>query len=106
MLMVMKRRSQTPAIPAKPLPKPQPAQAGRVLTDAEVSKMLAGSWRLKDSAGTLFVTFNSNGTFRTVREYQQLSLFHKSFVQTPISSGRWGVKNGTLTAHVTASVRI
>jgi uncharacterized protein (TIGR03067 family) len=107
MLMVLKRRSEaTAAKPAKPLPKPKPAQAGKILTDGEVTKMLAGSWSLKDSAGTLFVTFNSNGTFSTVREYQQLRLFHKSFVQTPISSGKWSVKGGTLTAHVTSSVRL
>ena len=60
MLMVLKRRSKDTAAakPAKPLPKP--AQAGKILTDGDVTKMLAGSWRLKDSAGTLFVTFNSS----------------------------------------------
>ncbi len=107
MLMVLKRRSKDTAAakPAKPLPKPKAAQAGRILTDGDVTKMLAGSWRLKDSAGTLFLTFNSNGTFSTMREYRQLRLFHKSFAQTPISSGKWSVKDGTLTAHVTASVR-
>jgi len=110
MLMVLKRASaKTVSQAAEPLPTPKPkqeGQAGRILTDGEVTKMLAGSWRLKDSAGSLYVSFNSNGTFSTVREYQQLRLFHKSFVQTPISSGNWSVKNGNLMAHVTTSVRL
>jgi len=109
MLMVLKRTSAKASVAKKSpktLPKPkQSGQAGRILTDAEVTKMLAGSWKLKDSAGSLYIAFNSNGTFSTVREYQQLRLFHKSFVQTPISSGTWSVKNGNLTAHVTKSVR-
>jgi uncharacterized protein (TIGR03067 family) len=112
MLMVLQRPSKAP--PTTPVsksttPQQQPkqsGQAGKILTDEQVTKMLAGSWRLKDSAGSLYVSFNSDGTFSTVREYQQLRLFHKSFVQTPISSGKWSVKNGTLSAHVAASVRL
>ena len=50
--------------------------------------------------------FQANGIVSTLREYQELRLFHKSFVQTPISSGTWSVKNGSLTIRVTASVRI
>jgi uncharacterized protein (TIGR03067 family) len=110
MLMVLKRVSVETAIvknSPKPLPKPkQSGQAAKILTDIEVTKMLIGSWKLKDSAGSLYIAFNPDGTFSTVREYQQLRLFHKSFVQTPISSGKWSVKNGNLTAHVTTSVRI
>ncbi len=108
MLMVLKRTSEatTATSPAKPSTKPKPVQAQKVLTDGDITKMLVGTWRLIDSAGTLFVTFHSNNTFSTVREYQELRLFHKSFVQTPISSGTWNVKNGTLTAHVTSSVQL
>jgi uncharacterized protein (TIGR03067 family) len=110
MLMVLKRPSaQTPAAgqSAKPLPTPKPtAQAGKVLTDDDVSRMLIGCWRLSDSAGSLFVTLHANGAFNTVREYQELRLFHKSFVQTPISSGTWSVKSGTLIAHVTTTVQL
>lgn len=61
---------------------------------------------MKDSVGHLYIKFNANGTFSTVREYQQLRLFHKSFVQTPSSSGTWSVKNGTMTAHILSSIRI
>jgi uncharacterized protein (TIGR03067 family) len=110
MLMVLQRASaKAVSQPAKPQPLSKPkqtGQAGKILTDDEVTRMLAGGWKLKDSAGSLYITFNSNGTFSTVREYQQLRLFHKSFVQTPISSGKWSVKNGNLTAHVTTSVRL
>ncbi len=108
MLMVLKKSTAKAVAQqvAGPRPKPkQSGQAGRILTDAEVSKMLAGSWKLRDSAGSLYIAFKSNGTFNTVREYRQLRLFHKSFVQTPVSSGTWSVKNGNLTARVTASIR-
>ena len=107
MLMVLQRvnadapaASESTSVPPKPVGK-----AASILTDEQVTKMLAGSWKLNDSAGSLYVTFNSNGTFSTVREYQELRLFHKSFVQTPISNGTWSVKNGNLTADVTTSVR-
>jgi uncharacterized protein (TIGR03067 family) len=79
--------------------------AGTILTDEQVAKMLAGTWKLNDSAGSLYVTFEPDGKFSTVREYQELRLFHKSFVQTPISTGTWGVKNGNLTAEALQSVR-
>ncbi|MCP4506125.1 MAG: TIGR03067 domain-containing protein, partial [Fuerstiella sp.] len=110
MMMVLKRTTakrsaaKAPAVAAAQKPEPTPAVKG--LTDAEITKMLAGTWRLSYSAGFLFVTFNTNGAVSTVREYQELRLFHKSFVQTPISGGTWNVKNGQLTAHVTRSVEI
>ena len=46
----------------------------------------------------------ADGTCSTVREVQQIRLFQKAFVRTPISSGKWSVKNGTLTFTATASV--
>ncbi|HIK93897.1 MAG TPA: TIGR03067 domain-containing protein [Planctomycetes bacterium] len=110
MMMVLKRTTakrpaaKAPAVTAATKPKPTAALQG--LTDAQITKMLAGTWRLNDNAGFLFITFRSNGTVSTVREYQELRLFHKSFVQTPISGGTWSVKNGQLTAHVTRSVEI
>jgi uncharacterized protein (TIGR03067 family) len=115
MMMVLKRSAagspaakspatKTPAVGGTQKPQPTPALNG--LTDADLTKMLAGTWRLNDNAGSLFVTFNANGTVSTVREYQELRLFHRSFVQTPISGGTWSVKNGRLTAHVNRSVEI
>jgi uncharacterized protein (TIGR03067 family) len=106
MLMVLKAVDEKPQTNAKSTPPlPMPKQAGQILADAEVSKLLIGTWKLKDSAGILYVMLNSNGTFSTVREYQQLRLFHKSFVQSPVSSGNWSVKKGALTIHVTTSVQ-
>ncbi len=110
MMMVLKRSAEKdsatkPPAAAEPQ-KPQPAQALKGLTDADLTRMLAGTWRLNDNAGSLFVTFKANGTVSTVREYQELRLFHRSFVQTPISAGTWSIKNGQLTAHVNRSVEI
>lgn len=112
-LMVLKRTPPQTQAPLQTIksrtvaekPK-QEGQAARILTDAEVSKRLIGDWRMKDSVGHLYIQFNANGTFSTVREYQQLRLFHKSFVQTPSSSGTWTVKHGTMTAHILSSIRI
>lgn len=110
MRMVLKRSAARPLATKTPAvagtQKPQPAQALKGLTDVDLTKMLAGTWRLNDNAGSLFVTFNANGTVTTVREYQELRLFHRSFVQTPISGGTWSIKNGQLTAHVNRSVQI
>lgn len=86
--------------PATSLPK----ASLRQLSDDDIKKMAVGTWMLKDTAGTLFVTFADNGRFETVREYQELRLFHQSFVQTPVSSGSWKVATGTLSAYVGSSV--
>lgn len=112
MLMVLKRIA-APAAEEKPAPVPAnpPTTGGkgiaaRVLTDADATKLLQGTWRYKDDAGALLVTLAGNGTWSSVREVQELRLFQKVFVRTPISSGKWSVQNGTLTFHCTASVHI
>lgn len=110
MLMVLERRPGDPksTAPQKdPLPEPPndaKGATGKILTDAETTAMLKGTWRYNDSAGTLFLVLNSDGTFSTVREVQELRLFHKTFVQTPISSGKWVVRNGSLIFEATASI--
>lgn len=110
MLMVLKPLP-TPAPNQKPAPRPviPPTQSGtgvtaKVLTDAEVTKLLLGTWRYSDHAGALIITLANNGTWSSVREVQQLRLFQKVFVRTPISSGNWSVQKGTLTFHCTTSV--
>lgn len=113
MLMVLKR-DETPSkvaqpevAPRKTLPEQTTAQAssaGKIITDAEVTALLHGTWRYTDSIGGLFVTFQPNGTFSTVREVQERNLFHKVFVQTPVSSGRWIVQNGKLKFTVLSSI--
>src|SRR5690606_8412852 len=88
MLMTLQRS-------AKPLPPQQPAATKRVssgttaqvLTDDQVKKMLRGTWKYSDNVGLLFVIFNSDGSFKTVREVKEIRLFQKVFVQTPISTG-------------------
>ena len=80
--------------------------AGQVLTDAEVSRMLPGTWRFRDEAGALVVTLTSGGRWSSIREVQEMRLFRKVFVETPVSSGNWTVRNGTLNFLCTASIHI
>jgi uncharacterized protein (TIGR03067 family) len=109
MLMVMKRMStavaseKSTSVPAAPTSN---GVAAKILTDAEVTKMLPGAWRYRDDAGALVVTLESNGTWSTIREMTEMRLFKKVFVQTPVSSGTWSVTNGTLNFHCTSSIHI
>lgn len=108
MLMVLQAAKPAPKQVAKPAPE-QPAKANEVpaatvLTDADVTKLLEGAWRYDDSVGALFVQFKPNGTFSTTREYQELRLFQKVFVHTPVTAGTWKVDHGTIQFHVTSSI--
>lgn len=105
MLMTLQRAdSRVAQQPAPPKQGPS-GTTGKLLTDAQVTAMLKGTWRYTDSAGALFVTFNGDGTFSTVREVKQTRLFQKVFVQTPLSTGKWTVENGKLTFNIQSSVR-
>jgi uncharacterized protein (TIGR03067 family) len=109
MLMVLERRAAgekpVTVTPARVEPPQEaPGTTSKVLTDAEVTRMLAGTWKYRDDVGALYVTFGADGTCSSVREVQQVRLFQKAFVRTPISSGRWSVRNGTLTLTITASI--
>lgn len=108
-LMVLERSSAPQAAAAAAEPRPAPKETGtgttgKLLTDAEVTGMLKGTWRYSDSYGALFLILNADGTFSTVREVQELRLFHKTFVQTPVSSGTWQVQKGDLLLQVTSSI--
>ena len=105
MLMVLKRASTTTAEKATAPPATSPL-AAKILTDAELAKMLPGTWRYRDDAGALVVTIESDGTWSTIREMTEMRLFKKVFVQTPVSSGNWTVSNGTLNFHCTSSIHI
>ncbi|MFO1019405.1 MAG: TIGR03067 domain-containing protein [Planctomycetales bacterium] len=106
LLMVLQRLPQTPKEPA-PAPKQAPSgTTAKVLTDAQVKELLKGTWRYTDSAGALFVTFNADGSFSTVREVKEIRLFQKVFVQTPISTGTWSIRNGKLALIIESSVKI
>jgi len=110
MLMVLKRSAvaeegkKPAAEPANPPVTDGTGTAAKVLTDADVTKMLYGTWRYNDDAGALVVTLAENGTWSSIRESQELRLFKKVFVRTPISSGKWSVQNGTLNFHCLASI--
>lgn len=108
MLMVLQAAKPVAKAAAKPAAE-QPAKASEVpaatvLTDGDVTKLLEGAWRYDDSVGALFVQFKSNGTFSTTREYQELRLFQKVFVHTPVTAGTWKVDHGTIQFHVTSSI--
>jgi uncharacterized protein (TIGR03067 family) len=108
MLMVLKRTAAPVAGERTASAAPQPTTgdgvAAKVITDAELTKMLPGVWKYRDDAGALVTTLHGNGTWSSIRESEQLRLFQKVFVRTPISSGTWSVKNGTLTFLCTASI--
>lgn len=108
MLMVL-RQAAAEAEPKESAVDEPPATSGegvsaKVLTDAEVTKLMNGVWRYTDEGGALVVTVNGDGTWSSIREVQQMRLLQRVFVRTPISSGRWNVQNGTLTFHCTSSI--
>lgn len=78
--------------------------AARVLTDSDMTKLLPGVWRYRDDAGALVLTVDGSGTWSSIRESEELRLFQRVFVRTPISSGTWTVRSGTLTFLCTASI--
>jgi len=82
-----------------------PGTTGKLLTDAEVLRMLLGTWKYKDAYGDFFLTLDSRGTFSTYRETVTTSTFQQVFVRAPISSGTWVLNNGQLTFRCTASVQ-
>ena len=101
-LMTLQRPgAKKPDPTAKEAPK-----APKLLSDPEAAKLLVGTWKYSDSVGALILTLDESGTFQTTREVQEIRLFQKVFVKSPVSSGKWSIKNGTITFHVTASVHI
>lgn len=110
MLMVLSPvKAAQPAATPKPQSKtasPPKGVTAQPLTDQQVTAMLKGTWRYVDNIGALYVTFAETGGFTTVREVQQIRLFQKAFVRTPVSSGRWSVSNGTLMFAITTSTHL
>jgi uncharacterized protein (TIGR03067 family) len=107
MLLVMQpvATAKTTAKPApEKEPKPEEAPVATVLTDADVTKLAEGVWKYDDTQGSLFVLLRGNGTFSTTREFQEMRLFQKVFVQTPVTAGTWKVEGGTMKFHVTSSI--
>ncbi|MFN0054362.1 MAG: TIGR03067 domain-containing protein [Planctomycetales bacterium] len=109
-LMVLERaaapvKGAAPETRSAPTHQETEGTTAKVLNDAEVTEMLKGTWKYNDRVGTLYLILNADGTFSTVREVQELRLFHKSFIQTPVSSGKWQVQEGELSFHVTSSTQ-
>ena len=92
-------------LPPPPDLRSPPGNTGKLLTDAEVLRMLLGTWKYKDAYGDFFLTLDSKGTFNTFRETATTSAFQQVFVRTAVSSGTWVLTNGQLTFRCTASVQ-
>ena len=84
---------------------PEQTPAGRIISDAEVIRMLVGTWRLNDGEGLIDITINSNNTFSSYRHTQTMTNFHSVFVPTPVSAGTWFVQKGRLTLTISSSWR-
>jgi uncharacterized protein (TIGR03067 family) len=79
MLMVLQRKPDAAEKPTAAANNPAPASAAaaKILTDAELAKMMPGIWRFKDDAGALIITVNGDGTWSSLREVQEMRLFKK-----------------------------
>lgn len=105
MLMVLQRRtaSADPEKKSEAPRKTQPAATGVSLTDKEITKMLPGVWRIPDQLGFLHINFRENGTFASFRVHEELQLFRRVFVESPVSSGSWEVRQGQILANLGTS---
>ena len=90
-----------PAPPAVPAPAPA---ITKPLTDAEVGRMLPGTWKVNDAYGAFFFTLDKNGFYTTYRESIETSTFQKVFKKLPLSSGTWKLKNGQVVLQCTSAV--
>jgi uncharacterized protein (TIGR03067 family) len=98
MLMVLQRRTASADPEKKPAAarKTEPAANTASMSDEEITKLLPGVWRIPDQLGFLHIRFRDNGTFATFRVHEELQLFRRVFVESPISSGSWEVRQGQI----------
>ena len=102
-LMVLQRRTQA-ADPEKKAESPRKTQpAASAVADEEITKILPGVWRVPDQLGFLHIRFRDNGTFASFRVHEELQLFRRIFVESPISSGSWEVRHGQVLANIGTS---
>jgi uncharacterized protein (TIGR03067 family) len=118
-LMVLARPKSAPSTPTTPatavastsvlnLPPPPaipaslPATA-KPLTNAEIGKLLPGSWKINDAYGAFYIALDKSGVFSTYRESVETSTFQKVFKKLPLSSGTWKVNNGQVMLTCTSS---
>lgn len=96
MLMILARDQKTSSPPQEPAPQTPLVKSATKPADSDVAKLLVGMWKYRDAIGNLFVSFNPNGTFSTTREVEQVRVFQKVFVQTPVSTGTWRIQSGKI----------
>ena len=95
--------TSVPNLPAPPA-NPPLAPGIKPLTDADIVKLLPGTWKCKDPYGAFFVTLDKGGTYSTYRESVETSAFQKVFRKLPLSSGTWKLKNGQVVLQCTSAV--
>lgn len=85
----------------KPPPPPSPAELARE-REANIRKMLVGSWTVTDSKGTLVTVLEPDGRFVSTRNWSRATkrLF---FGKTTTSSGRWTYANGWVRVDIYSS---
>jgi hypothetical protein len=120
LMMVLVRADSKPAAPTIPaqaasstsvlkLPAPPVVTAPspaitKPLTDAEVGRMLPGTWKVNDAYGAFFFTLDKNGFYSTYRESIETSTYQKVFKKLPLSSGTWKLKNGQVVLQCTSAI--
>lgn len=100
-LMVLQRRTTSVDEEKKTIPRSPSAPT--VPADQEMKKLLPGVWRLPDQLGWLHIRFRENGTFSSYRVHQELQFFRSVFVQVPVSSGSWEVREGRIIMNLAAT---
>lgn len=92
-------------VPTKPstavVVKPEPAVALKNLSDADVHKMLIGTWGHQSNSSVDFIALNADGSFSSTRNAKRL--FNQMFNPVTRSSGTWKLQNGVVTINVTGS---
>jgi len=103
--MVLQRRTASADTEKKPAApgKTQPAPTAASMSDEEITKLLPGVWRIPDQLGFLHIRFRDNGTFASFRVHEELQLFRRVFVESPVSSGSWEVRQGQILTNLGTS---
>jgi uncharacterized protein (TIGR03067 family) len=76
------------------------------LTDADIRRLVPGTWKCNDAYGAFFFTLDKNGTYSTYRESVETSALQKVFRKLPLSSGTWSLKNGQAVLQCTSAVHV
>lgn len=84
--------------PVQPVP---PAPPPKRNNDADLARLLVGTWWHEDDESTVLSTFNADGSYSSTRKYTKG--FQRVFHDDCRTSGTWKVENGTIVSRVTAS---